>query len=538
VDKPKPTRFENIISKVLPGTADLLYNRRISYMASTGAYEPNRSGNRPFSNQIQFLTSPNSRANPRELQELRNYSRFLGYNGIGAAYTNRLTTLTIGSGIGFRASVNAEFLGLGEKETARKNQEFTRFWKLFWSGENGSADRMYSGGYFQGLTFKSMLDGGDCAIIPAATKPRKNHRFPFALKAYEAELISTPYGKESDPSFVDGFQKNDSGVPYWIHIAKSIGKYGMPDAAYFNADNWEKRAIFGPNTGIRQVFHLKNLTQDRPGAIRGIPFLTPATGMIINHNELAEAVLNAAKAQAIFAILFTGGKGGGKMGGAPSDLKTPGKSTSFPRVDMTGGQILDMPEGFDLKAFETTQPRKEFTDHQMHMLSVISAITGIPRSFILMLFDKSYSASKGETSVLWTTVLRFLYTFVNQFLFPFWEYLLSYGVSAGLISAPGFFDDPEIKQAWLGDPVHQFKGPRMPQLDLQKEAGGLKTLVETGLKSRREIIEETTTSDPDQVFSEIEEEEKIFGAMVKTMAANANVDESNQDQTGDDDTNQ
>lgn len=513
-----------------------MYNSRVDFLASTGAYEPTRPGKRPYSNFTHFLTSPNSRANERERQELVNFSRFLCQTGIGTAFTNRLTNLCIGSGLSFRASVNAEFLGLGEEEAKAKNKEFTRFWKLFFNGENGNYDRMYNGGYFQSLTFKSMLEGGDNFIFPARVKPRKNHRFPFALQTFESERVSTPYGNQGNNRFIDGIEQNDQGIPYRVHVAKSVSELGQKDKSYFSPDFWQPLQIFGQNTGVRQVFQLKNLGQDRPGAMRGIPFLTPATGMIIDHNELSEAVLKAAKIQSIFAVLWSGGKGGGKMGKAPSGNQTSGTTSTFPRVDLTGGQAIDLPEGYDMKGFQSTQPGKDYTPFQMHNLAMMSGITGIPRSFVLMLFEKSYSASKGETSLLWTTVLRNRFAYVFQFLFPFWEYLLSYGVASGLISAPGFFDDPETRAAWLGDPIHQFTGPRMPQLDLEKEMKGLVLARNAGFQSTRGIIESTSENDPDEVFKELEEEKEkqIFQAIVNEVANNS-TESDDEDQEGEED---
>ncbi len=528
------TKIDKAINYAFPSWGARRLQSRLKIQMMTGAYESTRAGKRPFENFLQFITSPNTRANSLERQKIINQSRFLNMTGIGTAYTNRLTTLCIGSGLSFRAGVNAEYLGLNKEQALEKNKELTRLWKLFWNGENGNVDRMYNGGYFQSLAFKSMLDGGDSFILPVKTRPRKNHRFPFAVKCYEAELVSTPHGSVGNNNFVDGIERNDQGVPVRVHIAKSVNNAGMKDSAYFSADNWESREIFGANTGIRQVFQLKNLAQDRPGALRGIPFLAPAVGTIIDHDQFTEEILKTAKAQAVFAGLFKGGKGGGKFGKAPSGNQTAKTTSTFPRIDMSAGLIVDIPDDYTLEAFESTQPRKEFTGFQMHILAVISAITGIPRSFVLMLFDKSYSASKGETSLLWTTVLRNRYAFVFQFLFPFWEYLLSWAVASGNISAPGFFDDPETRMAWLGDPIHQFTGPRMPQLDLEKEAKGLKVLIDSGLKSRRGIIEETSTEDPEQVFTEIEEEQErgIFSAVVNEVANNV-VGEETEDEQGD-----
>ena len=214
----------------------------------SGAYEPTRPGKRPYSNFTQFLTSPNSRANQRERQELVNFSRFLCQTGIGTAYTNRLTNLCIGSGLSFRASVNAEFLGLDKEQALAKNQELTRFWKLFFNGENGNYERMYNGGYFQGLTFKSMLEGGDNFIYPARAKPRKNHRFPFALQTFESERVTTPFNNQGNNRFIDGIERNDQGIPYRVHVAKSASEIGMRDPSYFTPEFWQPLTIFGSNT--------------------------------------------------------------------------------------------------------------------------------------------------------------------------------------------------------------------------------------------------------------------------------------------------
>lgn len=504
------TFIDNAILKAFPGWGLSRIKNRAEAAMISGAYEPTRPGNRPFSNYTQFLTSPNSRATTLERQKLINFSRFLCMSSIGTAISNRLTDHAVGSGLNFRASVNAEYLGLGEEETKAKNKELTRLWNSFFQAENGHYERMYSGGYFQSIAFKSMLEGGDNFVLPVRTKTRKNHRFPFALQTLESERISTPTGLESDQRFYQGIEKNDAGIPVRVYVSKNkgLGSSGR-ESSYFSPNDWDTKTIFGSNSGIRQVFQIKNLAQDRPGALRGIPFLTPATGLIIDHQEFTAAVLKAAKIQSIFAALWKGGTGGGKFGKAPGNNQTAGTTSSFPKIDLTAGQIVDLSQtDGDLTAFETTQPMKEFTPFQLQILQLIGAITGIPVSFILMMFTKSFSASRGETAIFWTTVLRNRYAFIFQFLYPFWEYLLSWAVSAGLVSAPGFFDDPEIKAAYLGSAIHQFSGPRMPQLDLEKEAKGLKVLRDAGFKSTRGIIEESFDHDPDEVFREWEEEKE------------------------------
>ena len=506
-DRPQPTRLDKAISYIAPGWGLSRTKSRTEAAIISGAYEPTRSGNRPFENFVQFLTSPNSRVTASEYQKLINFSRFLVQTGIGGALTNRLSDHTVGNGLTFRSSVDAETLGLSESRKKATNKEFTNLWKLFFQAENGHFERMYPGGYLQTVSFKSMLEGGDHFAFPAKKNKRNNHRFPFALQLHEAEKIKTPRGSESDPNFYQGIQRNDAGIPVKVWSTTNKNSIsGQRESSYFNPTEWESRFIFGQKTGIRQVFQIKNIAQDRPGALRGIPFLTPSMGLIIDHKEANDAVLKSVKIQSIFAAFWTGGTGGGKMGGAPDGKKTEGTDNSFKRIDLTGGLIGDQPDGYELKAFETTQPGKDFTPYMKSQIELVSAITGVPYSIVMMIYSKNFSANRGELSLYWVTVLRYRIAFILQFLGPFWEFLLSWGVANGVVSAPGYFDDPLVKMAYLGDTIHQFSGPRMPQLDLEKEAKGMVAMRDGGFKSTRGLIEQSSEDDPDGVFDELEEE--------------------------------
>lgn len=540
--KIKQTRLDRAIHSVFPGWGTKRLASRAQYDMISGAYEATRPGNRPFDGFPQFLTSPNSRVTQLERQKLTNFSRFLCQSGIGTAITNRLTDHAIGNGLGFRASVNGDVLKLTDDQKKEKNKELTRFYNSFFQGENGHYERMYSGGYLQSIAFRSMLEGGDCFSIPVKTARRKNHRFPFALQLLESERVQTPRCLESDESFYQGIQTNEQGIPVKIWVTKNKGKFGQTDSGYHNPDGWDQRNIFGSNTGIRQAFQPKNIAQDRPGALRGIPFLTPTLGLIIDHKESTESVLQAIKVQSIFAAFWEGGTAAQKFGNAPGSNQTAGTTSKFPRIDLTKGQIGDL-SGTDarLVPFEPKQPGRDFTPFQMHILALIGSITGIPRSIILSLFEKNFSASRGEVAMFWVTVLRNRVAFILQFLFPFWEYLMSYGVAQGLISAPGFFDDPEIKAAWLGDPVHQFRGPRMPWLDREKEAKGLKLMRDSAFKSTRAIIEESFEDNPDETFDEWtdEKERGLIEAVAKQttqlMAENEEKPDEDDDEEGTDD---
>ena len=73
-----------------------------------------------------------------------------------------------------------------------------------------------------------------------------------------------------------------------------------------------------------------------------------------------------------------------------------------------------------------------------------------------------------------------------------YEAVITEAVARGWLEAPGFFEDPFIRRAWLR---HTWSGDAMPQLDPLKEVNAAARRVEEGFSTReREAMELTGTS--------------------------------------------
>ena len=88
---------------------------------------------------------------------------------------------------------------------------------------------------------------------------------------------------------------------------------------------------------------------------------------------------------------------------------------------------------------------------------------------------------------------------------PVYEEWLSEAVLRGRILAPGFFDDPYIRQAWCRA---DWSGDAQGQLDPLKEATAAKIRVEEGFSTREREASELTGMDIDDINMQRAREEE------------------------------
>ena len=96
----------------------------------------------------------------------------------------------------------------------------------------------------------------------------------------------------------------------------------------------------------------------------------------------------------------------------------------------------------------------------------IGAALEIPQDILLKKFQSSYSASRGALLEAWKSFRTYRQWFVSDFCDPVYGLWMYEAVARGRIRAPGFFQDPAIRQAWLGV---QWVGPAQGQIDPLKE---------------------------------------------------------------------
>ncbi len=84
----------------------------------------------------------------------------------------------------------------------------------------------------------------------------------------------------------------------------------------------------------------------------------------------------------------------------------------------------------------------------------------------------------------WRFFMRERDFLVQAYCQPCWEWAITEAVAKGMLPAPGFFEDPMVRDAWLGA---EWVGQGVPQIDPLKEANAAKAWNELGIWTLQDI---------------------------------------------------
>jgi capsid protein len=99
--------------------------------------------------------------------------------------------------------------------------------------------------------------------------------------------------------------------------------------------------------------------------------------------------------------------------------------------------------------------------------------------------------------------------FVGAFCQPIYEVWLAEAVARGRVKAPGFFDDPLVREAWCGS---RWIGPVQGQLDPLKEAKAAITLIDRGIKTHEQVCMEMSGGDWEENVEQLARENALLNA--------------------------
>ena len=148
--------------------------------------------------------------------------------------------------------------------------------------------------------------------------------------------------------------------------------------------------------------------------------------------------------------------------------------------EMGPGQINVMNPGESVELADPKRPASGFAAFVDAIATQIGAALEIPKEILLKSFTASYSASRGALLEAWKSFNMYRTWFVNDFCNPVYELWLSEAVAIGRVKAPGFFEDPTIKAAWL---KAEWIGPSQGMLDPVKEIQAEKMACDYGFST-------------------------------------------------------
>lgn len=435
------------------------------------------------------------------LDTLRARSRDLFMNSpIGSSALRTTRTNVIGPGLKLKSRIDHEMLGMTEEQADIWRGTVEKEFELWAESKHSDAIRMNDFYDQQGIAFLGMLLNGDSFAIFRQAKREPWMPYGLRLHLIEADRICTPLGDgvigtsvegkaHNGNRIISGVEIDNDGVLVAYHISNTYAS--EPGFTSTVPRKWVRVEAHGSKTGRPNMLHL--MDADRAEQRRGVPLLAPVIETLKQITRYTEAELMASVIAGLFTVFI-------KSAGPSSDLPigtmidpTQQVAASEPyNYEMGAGAINVLGEGEEVQIANPGRPNSQFDPFVTSLSRYIGAALEIPQELLLKSFQSSYSASRAALLEAWKMFRMRRQWTAKEFCQPVYEEWLSEAIAIGRIKAPGFFNDPAIRRAWLAS---EWNGPAPGQLDPVKEAKAAGIRISHGLSTREREAIETNGSD-------------------------------------------
>lgn len=449
-----------------------------------GGYEGARTDRRATADWYPSDAGPNTDT-LGDLPELRRRSLDLERNAPLAtgAFNTQLRDV-LGDGLTPKPRLDREYLGLSAEEAAAWGRQAMR---IYWAHCGSTAidvSRRLTFAELQRQALFSALSGGDCFTVFRHRQDRGD-LLGTKLQLLEANRISQPETQPETDWFRDGIETDEHGVLQHVWFTNR-----HPNERYMPTGKLVHWAPLPVRDAQGWPLVLQLIDQKRPGQLRGIPYLAPVIETLKNLSRYAEAELMAAVVSAMFTVFIKGGFNPGL-----ADIDPDGDPSPKGQVKLGTGAVVDLAAGEDVEFANPARPNAQFDPFFLAMCRQLGSALEIPYEQLVNSFQASYSASRAALLNAWRAVRTRRAWFVNQLCQPVYAHVIREAIARGLLQAPGFFDDPLARAAWLGC---EWTGPAMPEIDPVKAALAAELRVKNTFSTKEREASELTSTDFDE----------------------------------------
>lgn len=477
--KIQPTRLDRLIAYIAPvaGARRLAARQYLALTGGSGGYTGARRDRRQTKEWLVKTGSPDADLLP-DLPALRDRSRDLYRNAPlprGAINTN--VTSIVGTGLTVQARVNREFLGLSDERADQWESDAERIFGLWSHSRDSDIRRTLCFAEQQDVVLRSALLGGDVFAFKRFIE-RPGNPLGFCWQLVEGDRVSNPDfqadGKElpNGGRLTGGVETDPDGAPIAYHVAnRHPGDIIMGQAGL----EWRRVPVFAAS-GRRMVLHIGRF--DRPEQTRGEPYLAPVIETLKQLDQYREAEILGAVVAAMFTVFVKAEGGQGLNVPAP-----PGQGRSEAERDeykLGPGAILDLDPDESIEIANPNRPNSQFDPFVLAILRQIGVALEIPFELLVKHFTASYSAARAALLEAWRFFRVRRAWLAAAFCQPTYEEVISEAIARGYLTAPGFFDDPFVRAAWLGA---EWTGPAPGQIDPEKEVNAAEKRIAIGVSS-------------------------------------------------------
>lgn len=452
-----------------------------------------------------------------DLPTLRSQSRDLVRNeALPAGAINVVVTAAVGTGIIPQSRLDFEYLGITEEQAANWERSVERLFAHWADTPACDAENRLNFWRMQEAVQRSKLENGDVFAVRRYT-PRAGRMLGLSWQLVEADRVATPPAKSSDKSIRAGIERSSTGEPIACHIMQ----VHPSEAVLQSTSDAFTRIAMRDNAGSPLVLHIARRL--RLSQTRGIPYLSPVIELLKQLSRYTEAEVTAAVISGMFSVFVKSPAAGtaasplnsmpmgipGMVGGTQSPPPQGGQVTK-----LQSGIIMDLAPGEEIQIAEAQRPNTAFDPFVMALLRQIGTALEIPFEVLIRHFTASYSASRAAIQEAWRFFLKERDALIMDFCQPAWEAVVSEAVAIGLLDAPGFFDDPLRREAWL---ACDWIGQNAPHLDPVKEANAAKLWNDLNILSLQDIAS-GIGKDFDRQIRRITQERKMLAEIMPRAA--------------------
>jgi lambda family phage portal protein len=499
----KPTRLDRFIAALSPERAMRRMAARGALAASMalvqgggGGHVSGRSDRKSMQEYNPQLRSAEADTNPG-LSKMRARSRDqVRNNPLAAGAVSTTVTTTVGPGLTVQPSIDANLLGLSDEQADEWERNALRVWKMWADSTECDVEDEITFNEMQDVVFRAVLESGDILKLRRflwdhdANRPERGGVFATKLQLVEADRITNPDWKPDTTNLSAGVGRDDNGRVNAYHVMRTHPGDWRARAK----QEWSSVPARDPKTGQRIAQLLFRKT--RPGLNRGIPYLAPVIESLKQLERYSNAELMAAVVSAMFTVFVKSDidpdDGGGLSPIDDGDGESAATAAANPGdLQMGIGSVVDLGAGDDVTFANPARPNAAFDPFVNSILRQVGVALELPFEVLIKHFDSSYSASRAALLEAWKFFRARRKWLVDKLCQPAYEDVIGEAVARGILEAPGFFDSPMVRAAWLGT---IWTGEAMPQLDELKAANASKVRIDIGTSTVDRESRETNGS--------------------------------------------
>lgn len=425
-------------------------------------------------NQFWHTTSGSANAEISDsLQMVRDRSRDLVRNNPFAARAMQsISTNTVGKGI------QTQLRGVDQKKVDQANAE----WKVWTQSKLFDFDGRYDIFGFQRMEMRAVPESGEVLIRRVINRKLD---FPVQYQILESDFLDT--GKESNlnngNSIVDGVEVTKSGqiVAYWVFESHP----GDTNSISFLAPTDSKRI---PADQIFSIFK-----QDRPGQLRGMPWLAPVMIRLRDLDEYENAQIVRQKIAACFTAFVHDISA--DVGSYDAEGPPPYYADEQLGEKVQPGQIEFLPTGKDVK-FSSPPEVTNYDQFTKNVLRSIAAGLGI--SYEVLTGDLS-QVNFSSARLGWIEFQRNLEVWRKEIVIAqFLDRVVQ-----------DFKDFSALRGRDYSDLFAVHTPPRREMIDPSKEISASKDAIRAGLSSWTEELQ-AYGKDPEEHFNQLAKDKALI----------------------------